>query len=78
MSDIIGITMGDPVGVGPEICVRALAEMGERDRARTRIYGNLATLEAARSALGVEVDLAGQVVDLPVDIGDVYLRVSQL
>lgn len=67
MSDIIGITMGDPVGVGPEICVRALAEMGERDRARTRIYGNLATLEAARSALGVEVDLAGQVVDLPVE-----------
>ena len=67
MSDIIGITMGDPVGVGPEICVRALAEMNERDRARTRIYGNLATLEAAKSALGVEVDLAGQVVDLPVE-----------
>jgi 4-hydroxythreonine-4-phosphate dehydrogenase len=67
MSDIIGITMGDPVGVGPEICVRALAEMGERDRARTRIYGNLATLEAARSALGVEVVLEGQVVDLPVE-----------
>jgi 4-hydroxythreonine-4-phosphate dehydrogenase len=67
MSDIIGITMGDPVGVGPEICVRALAEMGDRDRARTRIYGNLATLEAARSALGVEVDLEGQVVDLPVE-----------
>jgi 4-hydroxythreonine-4-phosphate dehydrogenase len=67
MSDIIGITMGDPVGVGPEICVRALAEMGDRARARTRIYGNLATLEAAKSALGVEVDLAGQVVDLPVE-----------
>ncbi len=67
MSDIIGITMGDPVGVGPEICVRALAEMGERDRARTRIYGNLATLEAAKSALGVEVNLTGQVVDLPVE-----------
>ncbi len=67
MSDIIGITMGDPVGVGPEICVRALAEMGERDRARTRIYGNLPTLEAARSALGIEVDLEGQVVDLPVE-----------
>jgi 4-hydroxythreonine-4-phosphate dehydrogenase len=41
--------------------------MGDRDRARTRIYGNLATLEAARSALGVEVDLEGQVVDLPVE-----------
>ena len=67
MSEIIGITMGDPAGVGPEICVRALAEMSEGDRARTRIYGNLPTLEAARSALGVGVDLAGHVVDLAVE-----------
>jgi 4-hydroxythreonine-4-phosphate dehydrogenase len=67
MSDIIGITMGDPVGVGPEICVRALAEMDKDDRARTRIYGNLATLEAARSALDIDVALEGHVVDLPVE-----------
>ncbi|MBP1806319.1 4-hydroxythreonine-4-phosphate dehydrogenase PdxA [Rubellimicrobium aerolatum] len=67
MSDIIGITMGDPAGVGPEICVRALAEMTEADRARTRIYGNLPTLEAVRAVLGIELDLTGQVVDLPVE-----------
>ena len=67
MSDVIGITMGDPAGVGPEICVRALAEMGEGDRARTRIYGNLPTLEAARTALGIDIDLTGHVVDLPVE-----------
>ena len=35
MSDIIGITMGDPAGVGPEICVKALAGMSGADRART-------------------------------------------
>ena len=29
---IIGITMGDPCGVGPEISVRALAEMSATDR----------------------------------------------
>ncbi|TNC49125.1 4-hydroxythreonine-4-phosphate dehydrogenase PdxA [Rubellimicrobium rubrum] len=67
MSDVIGITMGDPAGVGPEICVRALAEMGEGDRARTRIYGNLPTLEAARTALGIDIDLTGHVVDLAVE-----------
>jgi 4-phospho-D-threonate 3-dehydrogenase / 4-phospho-D-erythronate 3-dehydrogenase len=67
MSDIIGITMGDPAGVGPEICVKALAEMSGGDRARTRIYGNLPTLEAARSALGIELDLTGHVMDLPVE-----------
>jgi 4-hydroxythreonine-4-phosphate dehydrogenase len=67
MSDIIGITMGDPCGVGPEISVRALAEMDGAGRAKTRIYGNLATLEAARAAVGCEIDLDGLVVDLPVE-----------
>ncbi|CUX55633.1 hypothetical protein AGR8A_pAt30122 [Agrobacterium fabrum str. J-07] len=67
MSNIIGITMGDPCGVGPEITVRALAEMDEADRAATRIYGNLPTLEAARKALNVDIDLAPYVVDLPIE-----------
>ncbi|WP_077965955.1 4-hydroxythreonine-4-phosphate dehydrogenase PdxA [Ensifer adhaerens] len=67
MSNIIGITMGDPCGVGPEISVRALAEMSPQDRETTRIYGNLATLEAARTALDLAVDLKPFVVDLPVE-----------
>ncbi|HEV7307148.1 4-hydroxythreonine-4-phosphate dehydrogenase PdxA [Ensifer sp.] len=67
MSNIIGITMGDPCGVGPEISVRALAEMPEQERETIRIYGNLATLEAARTALGLDVDLTPHVVDLPIE-----------
>lgn len=67
MSKIIGITMGDPAGVGPEIAVRALADMSEADRAVTRIYGNLSTLEAARQALGLALELEPFVVDLPVE-----------
>lgn len=67
MSNIIGITMGDPCGVGPEIAVRALAEMPAADRHLTRIYGNLATLEAARNALGIDIDLSAHVVDLPIE-----------
>ncbi|WP_112817237.1 4-hydroxythreonine-4-phosphate dehydrogenase PdxA [Ensifer sp.] len=67
MSNIIGITMGDPCGVGPEIAVRALAEMSVEERDRTRIYGNLVTLEKARSALDIDVDLAPFVVDLPIE-----------
>lgn len=67
MTNIIGITMGDPCGVGPEIIVRALAEMSADDRAATRVYGNLATLEAARQALGASIDLAPFVVDLPIE-----------
>lgn len=67
MSNIIGITMGDPCGVGPEIAVRALAEMSVEERGRTRIYGNLVTLEKARCALDIDVDLAPFVVDLPIE-----------
>ncbi|MEA3533135.1 4-hydroxythreonine-4-phosphate dehydrogenase PdxA [Rhizobium sp. CC-YZS058] len=67
MSSIIGITMGDPCGVGPEISVRALLDMAPAERENTRIYGNLATLEAARDALGLQIDLTGSVVDLPIE-----------
>lgn len=67
MSGIIGITMGDPCGVGPEITVRAVAEMSDADRSATRIYGNLATLEAARGALGIELDLEPLVNDIPIE-----------
>ncbi len=67
MSDVIGITMGDPVGVGPEITIKALAEMGAEDRARTRVFGNLPTLEAARAAVGADLDLATLVIDLPIE-----------
>ncbi|MXN45240.1 4-hydroxythreonine-4-phosphate dehydrogenase PdxA [Shinella kummerowiae] len=67
MSNIIGITMGDPCGVGPEISVRALAGMTPQERATIRIYGNLKTLEAAREALDITVDLAPHVVDLPIE-----------
>ncbi len=67
MSSIIGITMGDPCGVGPEISVRALLDMAPTERENTRIYGNLATLEAARDALGLQIDLTGSVVDLPIE-----------
>lgn len=69
MSDIIGITMGDPAGVGPEISVKAVAEMSAEDRANTRIYGNRATLEKALAATGLVVDLDEVVVDLPVEGG---------
>jgi 4-phospho-D-threonate 3-dehydrogenase / 4-phospho-D-erythronate 3-dehydrogenase len=69
MSEIIGITMGDPAGVGPEISVKALAEMSSSDRGRTRIYGNLATLMKAAESTGVALDLASFVVDLPIEGG---------
>jgi 4-hydroxythreonine-4-phosphate dehydrogenase len=69
MSDVIGITMGDPAGVGPEVTVRAVAEMEAEDRARTRIYGNSATLARAAATTGARLDLDGLVVDVPIEGG---------
>jgi 4-hydroxy-L-threonine phosphate dehydrogenase PdxA len=69
MSKTIGIIMGDPTCVGPEIAIKAIAEMSDQDRAYTRIYGNLAKLVLARKAVGLDVDLDGLVVDLPIEGG---------
>jgi 4-phospho-D-threonate 3-dehydrogenase / 4-phospho-D-erythronate 3-dehydrogenase len=66
---MIGITMGDPAGVGPEVTLKAVAEMTAEDRAATRIFGCLKTLEATQAAIGGTLRLgkAVAVTDLPVD-----------
>ena len=62
---MIGITMGDPAGVGPEITLKATVEMTPEQRAQTRIFGCRATLEAAAKAIGLSLpDVA--ITDLPV------------
>ena len=66
---MIGITIGDPVGVGPEITLRAIASMSLKDRAQTRVFGNKETLLAADSVPGTGL-VPGQdfaLTDLPVD-----------
>lgn len=66
---MIGITMGDPAGVGPEIILKAVAAMAPQDRADTRIFGCLRTLQAAEAAVQSDLvpgrDVA--VTDIPVD-----------
>lgn len=68
---MIGITIGDPAGVGPEITLKAIAEMGPEERAQTRVFGCLATLRQAAAAVGTNLvpgeDFA--VTDLPVEGG---------
>jgi 4-hydroxythreonine-4-phosphate dehydrogenase len=57
-SKIIGITMGDPAGVGAEIICKALADMSPDDRAKVRIYGNRDTLAAAANIVGASLDFS--------------------
>ena len=44
---ILGITMGDPFGNGPEITVRALADETVYDRCRPLVVGDAASMEYA-------------------------------
>jgi len=44
---VIAVTMGDPLGIGPEVLVKALADTALRSRARFRVYGIAAALDAA-------------------------------
>lgn len=50
---LIGVTMGDPLGIGPEVLVKALADPELRQQARFIIYGFHDTMELA--ADGAEI-----------------------
>jgi 4-phospho-D-threonate 3-dehydrogenase / 4-phospho-D-erythronate 3-dehydrogenase len=73
---LIGITMGDPSGVGPEIICKALKDIGAQERAATAVFGDRAVLERANSLVGAGLSFGaglsglapGQVplVDVPV------------
>lgn len=65
---MIGITMGDPAGIGPEIILKALDDMDAADRATTRVFGCLTTLGMAQKAIGTKLDLdAIAITDIPLD-----------
>ena len=58
MSAPIGITMGDPAGVGPEIIIKSLAAMSADERALHRIFGNADSLAAAERVLNTGIDVS--------------------
>ncbi|MGI6070351.1 MAG: 4-hydroxythreonine-4-phosphate dehydrogenase PdxA [Blautia sp.] len=51
---ILGITMGDPVSIGPEISVKALANAGIYEKCRPLIVGDAKVMENAVKIVGME------------------------
>src|SRR4051812_37786460 len=51
---VVAVSMGDPLGVGPEIIVKALADRGLRRRARFRVFGLASVLAEAAGRAGIE------------------------
>jgi 4-hydroxythreonine-4-phosphate dehydrogenase len=54
---VIGITMGDPVGIGPEIVIKALSSAGLFDLCRPVVIGDKAILEREIKSLNASVKL---------------------
>lgn len=55
---IVAVTMGDPVGIGPEIVARALCDPGISRRCRPIVYGNAVRLIQGARCAGVKLDFA--------------------
>lgn len=53
---VIGISLGDPLGIGPEIIVKALADKHVRKAARLIVYGINDLLVQTAERLGIEPD----------------------
>lgn len=52
MRPIIGITMGDPAGIGPEITVQALKKRAVYEACRPLVIGDTSVLEQAKEFVG--------------------------
>jgi len=55
---IIAVTMGDPAGVGPEVVLKALAELSIRRACRPIVFGDLGLLQRTQKKLHLRVPLA--------------------
>ncbi len=59
---VLGLTMGDPAGIGPEIILKALGLLRERVAAgelELVVIGTASCIEAAANAQGVGIELVG-------------------
>ena len=54
---ILAATMGDPAGIGPEICVRALLSPEVRDVSRSFVIGDARILQRALEVCGLSARL---------------------
>ena len=58
---ILGITMGDPFGNGPEITIKALSDRAVYDRCRPLVVGDVSSMEyaakVAKKVSGIDVKI---------------------
>ncbi len=60
---VIGVTMGDPAGIGPELCLGLLADEALARMCRIRVYGSLGLLKRVAAKLALPFPDTSCVVD---------------
>lgn len=55
---VIGITMGDPAGIGPEICLRALADRNIAEQCVPVVFGDVTVMDRVASKCGLPANFA--------------------
>src|SRR5213082_947884 len=60
----IAVTMGDPAGVGPELCLRLLADERVRAFCTPVVFGDAGVLDRVASQLGWPLPSPADVLDL--------------
>lgn len=63
---VIGVTIGDPAGIGPEISIKALLEPSVLNSCRPVLIGDLTLLKEASKRIGLNVNF--RVIDSPKDV----------
>ncbi|MGI8423554.1 MAG: 4-hydroxythreonine-4-phosphate dehydrogenase PdxA [Chloroflexota bacterium] len=67
---VLALTIGDPVGVGPEVTARAVCNPEVRGACRPVVIGNLAILERAAAVCGVTLPANLEVQDPAPELAD--------
>ncbi|MEI8087228.1 MAG: 4-hydroxythreonine-4-phosphate dehydrogenase PdxA [Paludibacter sp.] len=57
MKPIIGISMGDPAGIGPEICLKALSIANVYERCQPLVVGDADVLRQTNESLGYQLQI---------------------
>src|SRR6056297_3393445 len=51
----LAITMGDPAGVGPEVCLKTLADPATQQQCTPLIFGDVSILQTVGKLLGLPI-----------------------
>lgn len=74
MTPRIGITLGDPGGIGPEVVLKALSSVSFLPEAEYVVFGSLPVVDVGKKSLGVHLDILPWDPGRPPEKGRICLR----